>query len=98
MSAHHDLLTALGRHFLGGIAAGAAAAGLWYLVTGSLPSTLTSLITADIAAGLYLVVQFARFRRRWQMVLASYELPALGEGIDTPHRPPADEQQDGGER
>jgi hypothetical protein len=36
--------------------------------------------------------QAARFHRKWLAVLDAYRRPALGEGIDIPHRPPTDEQ------
>jgi hypothetical protein len=37
-------------------------------------------------------VQAYRLNRDWQRVMASYNLPALGEGIDIPHRPPVEEE------
>jgi len=83
--------------FAAGVAAGAMVNGLWYLVTGTQPSMLTSLIAADVVAALWAVVRAVRFRRKWKSVLTSYQRPALGEGIDIPHRPPADDQPQGGE-
>lgn len=80
-----------------GLAAGALVNGLWLLATGSPPSTLTSMIVADVVAALWVAVRAVRFHRKWKSVLASYERPALGEGIEIPHRPPADDQPQGGE-
>lgn len=88
-------MKALIRHFLGGVMAAAVANVSWLVVTGATPSLLAALIASDVAAGVYLIVQYARFRRKWQSVLASFQRPALGEGTDIPHRPPADEP-DGG--
>ncbi|WP_157874255.1 hypothetical protein [Streptomyces sp. AcH 505] len=62
----------------------------WLLVTGGLPSLQTALITGQMVTTLWALVQAARFQKKWQGVLASYARPAFGEGIDTPHRPPAE--------
>lgn len=74
------------------LAAGAASAlfvnAVWLTVTGGYPSPLTTLLLSEAVTAAWSIGQAARFRRKWQSVLASYDLPALGEGIDTPHRPP----------
>lgn len=99
MSNRTDYLKVAAESVAAGAAAGAVVNGTWYLATGSLPSLLTSLIAADIVTALWGAWRAMRFRRKWKAVLASYERPALGAGIDIPHRPPlGDDQQDGGER
>ena len=82
---------------LAGAVAAAAVNGVWFAVTGSLPSLVTSLITVEAVTTVWSIGQAARFRRKWLTVLASYDRPALGEGIDIPHRPPVDDE-DGGVR
>lgn len=80
------------------IAMGAAGAlfvnGAWLLTTGGYPSLLTTLFLSEAVTTAWSLGQALRFRRRWLAVVASYQLPALGEGIDTPHRPPLDEEGD----
>lgn len=75
--------------------AGAATAlvvnAVWFAVTGGLPSLLTTLIATEAVTTVWSIGQAARFHRKWQAVLDAYERPALGEGIDTPGRPPVDE-------
>jgi hypothetical protein len=77
--------------FLAGAATAAIVNAAWYLATGSLPSLLVSIVAADTAVAVWSIVHTARYRRKWQTVLDAYERPALGEGIDIPHRPPADD-------
>lgn len=78
-----------------GVAVGAAGAlvvnVVWLLTTGRQPSALTNLLLSQVVTSLWSLGQAARFRRKWQMVVASYNLPALGEGIDIPSRLPVDE-------
>jgi hypothetical protein len=76
--------------------AGAATAlvvnGAWFVATGDVPSLVTSLIALEAVTTVWSIGQAARFYRKWMVVLASYDLPALGEGIDTPGRPPVDDE------
>lgn len=92
MSTRMQYLKAAIESALAGAVAGAAVNAAWFLITGRFPSLLTSLIAADIVTTLWGAGQAIRFRRKWQAVLASYNRPALGEGIDTPHRPPLDDE------
>jgi hypothetical protein len=94
MSGRQYLIVAF-HSFLSGAVAAALVNAAWFAVTRDFPSVLISIVAADTVAAVWSIGQAARFRRKWQQVLASYELPALGEGIDTPHRPPADDE-DGG--
>jgi hypothetical protein len=77
---------------LAGAVAGLAVNAVWFAVTGELPSLLTSLLVTEAVTAVWSIGQAARFYRKWMTVLASYDLPALGEGIDTPGRPPADDE------
>ena len=79
---------------LAGAAGAAFVNGVWVLATGGYPSLLTTLLLSALVTTAWSIGQAARFRRRWQAVLVSYNLPALGEGIDIPHRPPLDEEGD----
>ncbi|MFB7736251.1 hypothetical protein ACFC08_18060 [Streptomyces sp. NPDC056112] len=74
--------------FASGATGALVVSGVWLLVTGGLPSLLTTLLAGQAVTTAWSIGQAARFRRKWQTVLASYELPALGEGIDIPNRPP----------
>lgn len=80
-------------------ASGAAAAlfvnGVWLLVAGRTPSLLTTLLAGEAVTTVWSLVQAARFRRKWQAVLDAYNRPALGEGIDIPHRPPTSLDDEG---
>ncbi|WP_060886204.1 hypothetical protein [Streptomyces caniscabiei] len=77
--------------FLAGAVTAAIVNAAWYIATDDLPSVLTSIVAADTAVALWSIVHTARLRRKWQTVLDAYERPALGEGIDIPHRPPTDD-------
>lgn len=96
MSTRLQYLKVLGETFAAGAAAALAVNAAWFAVTGDLPSLLTSLIAAEAVTVAWSIGQAIRWRRKWQAVLATYERPALGEGIDTPHRPPLDDEQAGG--
>lgn len=76
--------------------AGAATAlvvnAVWFAVTGDVPSLVTLLLVTEAVTAVWSIGQAARFYRKWMTVLASYDLPALGEGIDTPGRPPVDDE------
>lgn len=74
-----------------GLVSGLAVSALWQMFTGHAPSLLVLLVASEAATTVWGLVQAARFRRKWQTVLAAYQQPALGEGIEIPHRPPADE-------
>lgn len=78
--------------FAAGAAGAALVNGAWLLATGDVPSLMTTLLLGQAITSLWSIVQAARFRRKWQAVVASYNLPALGEGIDIPGRPPVDEE------
>ncbi|MFF4791919.1 hypothetical protein ACFY2M_19620 [Streptomyces sp. NPDC001276] len=81
--------------FLAGAAGAVFVNGVWLLATGGYPSLLTTLLLSELVTTAWSIGQAARFRRKWQTVLASYELPALGEGIDIPNRPPTPLDDDG---
>jgi len=91
MSARQYLIIAF-HSFLAGAVAAAAVNAVWFAATGGFPSVLISIVAADTVVAVWSVGQAARFRRKWQAVLDAYERPALGEGIDTPHRPPLDDE------
>jgi hypothetical protein len=93
-----QFLKAAAQSLAAGFAAGLVTNALWFAATGHTPSLLVGLLAADAVTAVYGAAQAIRFRRKWQQVLASYNLPALGEGIEIPHRPPADdEKSEGGE-
>lgn len=66
--------------------------GAWLIITGHPAPFLASLLMAETVTSAWGLVQAIRFRRKWQAVLASYNRPALGEGIDIPGWPPADDK------
>lgn len=97
MSTRTQFLKAAAQSFAAGATTGLFVNAVWFVATGQTPSLLTAVIAAQIVTSLWGAGQAIRFRRKWQRVLASYQRPALGEGVDTPHRPPADDEQgDGG--
>lgn len=96
MRARAEFLKAAVESFASGAAAAAAFNGGYWLATGDLPSLVTSLIASQVVTWVWGGQQTYRLNRKWEAVLASYQLPALGEGIDTPHRPPVDNERDGG--
>lgn len=71
---------------------GATVSLIWLLVLGEQPSLLVLLVASQVGTTAWSLWHAARFRRRWLAVLSSYQRPALGEGIDIPHRPPTAEQ------
>ena len=71
-----------------GLVSGLVVNALCLMVTGRPASLMVLLLASQAAGGLWSFAQAVRFRRKWQTVLASYSRPALGEGIDIPHRPP----------
>jgi len=75
-----------------GLLSGMAVSLGWQVAFGRWPSLLELLVAAEAATTVWSLWQAARFRRKWLAVLDAYGRPALGEGIDIPHRPPADEQ------
>ncbi|MBL1115361.1 hypothetical protein JK364_23610 [Streptomyces sp. 110] len=87
------LLRLLAQAFLSGVAGALVVTGIWRVAAGETPSPMTGLVCAQLVTTAWSLVQAARFRRKWQAVLASYNEPALGEGIDIPHRPPADNEE-----
>lgn len=98
MSPRVQFLKSLAGSFGSGAVAAAVVNAGWWLTTGGLPSSLTTLIAAEVVTGVWSAWQALQFYRSWQAVVASYRMPALGEGIEIPHRLPADdEQHDGGE-
>ncbi|MFJ2778083.1 hypothetical protein [Kitasatospora sp. NPDC087315] len=88
------LLRLLAQAFLSGMAGALAVTGIWLVTTGETPSPMTGLVCAQIMTTAWSLFQAARFRRKWQAVLDSYNAPALGEGVDILHRPPADNEED----
>ncbi|MFE0800130.1 hypothetical protein [Streptomyces sp. NPDC058812] len=90
MTARTDFLKAAVESFAAGAAAGLVVNAVWFAATGETPSLLTTVIGAQVVTCLWGGMQALRFRRKWQRVLASYNQPALGQGIEIPHRPPAD--------
>ncbi|MFD7669054.1 hypothetical protein [Streptomyces sp. NPDC059788] len=87
------LLRLLAQAFLSGVAGALAVTGIWLVVAGETPSPMTGLLCAQLVTTTWSLVQAVCFRRKWQAVLASYNKPALGEGIGIPHRPPADNEE-----
>jgi hypothetical protein len=73
------------------LVSGLSVSALWQVGTGRPPSLTVLLIAAEAATTVWSLAQAVDFRRKWQTVQAAYEQPALGEGIEIPHRPPADE-------
>ncbi|KOT57088.1 MULTISPECIES: hypothetical protein [Streptomyces] len=86
-------LRLLAQAFLSGVAGALVVTSIWLVAAGETPSPMTGLVCAQLVTTAWSLVQAARFRRKWQVVLASYNEPALGEGIDIPHRPPADNEE-----
>lgn len=78
--------------FLAGAAAALVINAAWFVATDATPSLLATLIAAEAVTTVWSIGQAARFRRKWQAVLDAYERPALGEGIDTPGRPPVGDE------
>lgn len=91
MSARAQFVKAAVESFASGAAAAAVFNAAYWLVVRDVPSLLTSLIASQVVTWVWGGVQAHRLNREWRQVMASYDLPALGEGIDTPHRPPVDE-------
>ncbi|MFE7115005.1 hypothetical protein ACFU99_06215 [Streptomyces sp. NPDC057654] len=87
------LLRLLAQAFLSGVVGALVVTGIWLVAVGGIPSPITGLVCAQLVTTAWSLVQAARFRRKWQTVLASYNQPALGKGIDIPHRPPADNEE-----
>lgn len=75
---------------LSGVVSGAVVNGVWFLATGDTLSPLASIIAAQCAAWGCAAAHAVRARRQWQTVVDAYNRTALGEGIEIPHRPPAD--------
>lgn len=82
--------------FVAGASAGGVFVGAWFAVTGSVPSLVITVVGVNVLTALWGSWRAARLLRKWNAVLAAYERPALGEGIDTPHRPPVDGSESGG--
>ncbi|MFI0934651.1 hypothetical protein ACH4RG_23375 [Streptomyces sp. NPDC021019] len=82
-------------HFFGfGIVAGFFVNSASLLVTGSLPSPSAAYIGAQAVTLASCVAFVVHERKRRAALEAQYQAPALGEGIDTPHHPPADPADD----
>lgn len=92
MNARAQFLKAAAESFASGIAAAFVVTSAYWIATGSFPSLTTSLIASQIVTWAWGGVQAYRLSRKWQQVMASYHLPALGEGIDIPHRPPVNDE------
>jgi hypothetical protein len=91
MSEREPYFTTAVTSFLSGVLAAVPVAGTWLLATGEPPSLLVTIVVSQAVAYTWSTGQAIRFQRKWQQVLAAYERPALGEGIDIPNRPPADD-------
>lgn len=91
MSARAQFLKAAVESFASGAAAALVVNATYWLAVRDFPSLVTSLIASQVVTWVWGGVQAYRLNREWQRVMASYNLPALGEGIDIPHRPPVDE-------
>lgn len=90
------LLRLLAQAFLSGMAGALVVTGIWLVAAGETPSPmvgLVGLVCAQLVTTAWSLIQAARFRRKRQAVLVSYNKPALSEGIDIPHRPPADNEE-----
>ncbi|MBK3582253.1 hypothetical protein JHN49_00415 [Streptomyces sp. MBT57] len=87
------LFRLLAQALLSGMAGALVVTGIWFMAAGETPSPMTSLVCAQLMTTAWSLFQAARFRRKWQAVLVSYNKPALGEGIDIPHRLPADDEE-----
>ncbi|MFZ4266543.1 hypothetical protein [Streptomyces arboris] len=75
-------------HWLGfGIVAG-------FLVTGDLPSPWGAYVAMQAITFLSSLAFLVHERQRRAALEAKYQAPAFGQGIETPHRPPADPAAD----
>jgi hypothetical protein len=92
MNTRAQFLKAAVASFASGAAAAAVFNAAYWLVVRDFPSLVTSLIASQVVTWVWGGAQAYRLNRKWQRVLASYNLPALGEGIDIPHRPPVDDE------
>ncbi len=91
----HPFLRMAVEGFATGAAGAAVANGAWLFTTGHSASLFTMLLLSEAVTTAWGIGQAVRFRRKWLAVLASYNAPALGEGIDIPHRPPTPFGEDG---
>ncbi|MDX2922889.1 MULTISPECIES: hypothetical protein [Streptomyces] len=79
-------------HWLGfGIVAGFFVNSLCLLATGDLPSPWAGYLGALALTLMSSAAFIVHERQRRAALEAKYLAPALGDGIDTPHRPPADD-------
>lgn len=92
MSARPPYLIIALHSFLAGALAALAVNAVWFVISGGFPSVLVSILAADTVVAVWSITQAAHFRRKWQAVVDAYGRPALGEGIDIPHRPPVDDE------
>ncbi|MFD9868516.1 hypothetical protein ACFXI8_27110 [Streptomyces niveus] len=91
-----SLFRTMAEGFVVGAAAGGVFVGVWFAVTGSVPSLVPTVVGVNVLTALWGSWRTARLIRQWNAVLAAYERPVLGEGIETPHRPPVDDSESGG--
>ncbi len=92
MSTRSQVVRAAAASFASGVAAALLVNATVWIATGELPSLITSLIASQAVTWVWGGVQAYRLNAKWARVIAAYNLPAFGEGVDTPHRPPvADE-------
>lgn len=92
MSARAQFLKAAVESFASGAAAAAVFNAVYWLAVRDFPAVMTSLIASQVVTWVWGGAQAYRLNRQWQQVLDSYNLAALGEGIDIPHRPPVDDE------
>ncbi|WP_030185959.1 hypothetical protein [Streptomyces capuensis] len=78
------------REVVKGIATGALVTVLWMTAFGRPPALIELLLASYALTFTWSRIRDARLRNQWQGVLDSYHQPALGQGIDIPHRPPTD--------
>ncbi|MFF3096750.1 hypothetical protein [Streptomyces cyaneofuscatus] len=82
-------------HWLGfGIVAGFLVNSLCLLVTGDLPSPWGTYVAMQAITFLSSLAFLVHERQRRAALEAKYQAPAFGQGIETPHRPPADPAAD----
>ncbi|MEU6340216.1 hypothetical protein ABZ883_04605 [Streptomyces sp. NPDC046977] len=70
---------------------GAATAGIWRLRGSDGPSLWAMFAVLEGYGLVKTIALVIHLRRKFKRVVAAYGRPAFGQGIETPHRPPADD-------
>jgi hypothetical protein len=78
------------REVVKGIATGAFVTVLWMTAFGRPPALIELLLASYALTFTWSRIRDARLRNQWQAAVDAYQQPALGQGIETPHRLPAD--------